>query len=146
MTLKQKWALIFAGAFMALCFIGLAHAQTPQPVTKNITLSWVLPTKYTDGTALPVADITKVQVYLANAEIPDTFTGPPTVELTPATTTVSRTHQAWTGGTIHARVRACTASACSDLSVAAKLLVPIPPPLKPGIPTEVRLILVVPVE
>lgn len=139
MNAKQKWALVLAFALITLIFTGLANAQTPS-FQKQIKLGWSLPTVYTDGSPLVAADITKIQVFLANAAIADSSTMAPTVELTGSPVNVARTFTAFVGGSVHARLRACTASLCSDFSNAVSIPTPA---VKPGVPTNLTIELVV---
>lgn len=136
MTRKQIWALVLSAALIGLCFMGIANAQTSQ---KSIRIGWVLPTTFDDGSALLPANITKIQVFMANASIADTSTMAPTVELTGAPITTTRTFTAFAGGTIYARLKACTAEGCSPFSAQVSVATPLP---KPGIPTSVTIELV----
>lgn len=139
MNAKQKWALILALALITIIFAGIASAQTPS-FQKNVKLTWTLPTKYDDGSTLAAADITKIQVYLANAAIADSSTMAPTVELTGASVNTTKQFTAFVGGTIYVRLKACTATLCSDFSTS--LAIPTPA-VKPGPPTNVTFELLV---
>lgn len=113
-----------------LLFSGLASAQTSWQ--QNVNISWTLVD----------TNITKVQVFMANASIADTSTMAPTFEVTGTPTSAQRVFTAFAGGAIFVRVKACNLDNCSLFSNQARLDTPTaPPPPRPGAPTNVTITL-----
>lgn len=130
MSRKEKILLSLAVGVALLCVAGLASAQTSWQ--QNVTLSWTLPD----------TNITKIQVFLANAAIPETSTAAPTFEITGTPLTTNRVFTAFAGGAIFARVKACNGDNCSLFSNQARLDTPAAPlPPRPGAPTNVTITL-----
>lgn len=138
MTRKYILGLALAAAMLTLCLVNIAQAQTAQ---RTVNISWTLPTSAADGTPLTGTQaLTKVQVFLSTASIPDTTTMVPTAELTSgsATTTVQN-FSVPVGGTLYARIKTCNVQGCSPLSTEATK--PFPPAV-PGVPTNVQITVV----
>ncbi len=134
---KMKWGLALATALILLCFVGIANAQI---VSKSVKVTWILPTTYADGTALPTGTLTKIQVYIGVGPIADNATVGPTVEVAPGAQPVLRTISVPAGGKVYARLRSCIVDNCSALSPEVTLDIP---KLVPGFPTSVTLELVI---
>jgi hypothetical protein len=139
MSMKMKWALALATAFILLCFVGIANAQT---VSRSVKVGWVLPTAFEDGTPLAASSITKIQVYLGVGPIADNATVGPTVEVTPTPVPITRSLNVSPGGKVYLRLRACVVDNCSALSTQATLDIPVS---KPGVPTSITIELVTPI-
>lgn len=113
-------------ALASIWFVPIAHAAQP-----NVTVSWSAPTLATDGSSLTGAQaITKYEVFIATASIPDNVTGTPTATVTSGTTT-TQPITASPGATIFARVRACNAAGCSVLTTEASKVLPLNSPIPP---------------
>ena len=116
----------------------LALAQTSQ---RQMTLTWVLPTTAIDGSALTGAQaLTKIQVFVATATIPDNSTMTPTAELGPGVTSSVQTVTIAPGGTAFVRLKACNAPGCSDFSAQASKVFP---PSVPNVPTTVTITVII---
>ena len=118
-------------ALLLVCILpSLAHAQA---IPANVQISWANPIVNDDGSAVSGAlALTKVQVWLSTTSIPADTTTAPTAEVTPAGTTTTQPITAPVGSRVYARVRACSAFKCSDLSPEGSGLVDVP---KPGVPS-----------
>lgn len=129
MTYKEKWALTLALALLALCFVGIANAQT---ANRSLNIKWTLPTAAIDGSPLAGAQgLTSVQVFLSTATIPTNSAMIPTFTLPAGAVTTTQTFSVPAGGTIFVRLKACSAAGCSDFSGEANKTFPAVAPLPP---------------
>jgi hypothetical protein len=136
------------GVAIALCLlVGVAIAQT---VPGSLTVRWDLPTTgCLVGVDPPVcgqpltgtAALQAVHVWVSTSPIPDAPTGAPTLTLAANATTASHTMQVANGATLYARVSARNPSGNGPLSAQMTKVVSIP--VRPGIPTNVTVELVI---
>lgn len=137
-TTNRYFAVIYS--LFALMFLLACASAFAAGFPKAVTITWKLPITNTDGTAIDSSSpLTKVQVFLANASIPDNSTAAPTVELGPAVVTTNQTFTVFAGGKLFVRVKACNANSCSDFSAQSSVDIP---NSTPGVPTEVTITLV----
>jgi hypothetical protein len=112
-------------ALVAVFLPLLAHAATA-------TIAWNAPTTATDSSPLTGAQaITSYQVWIATSSIASNTAAPPTATITGSATTTTQTVTASPGATIFARVKACNAAGCSDLSAEASKTLPLTVPNPP---------------
>lgn len=117
----------------------LPMAGYAQAVPGTANIKWTLPLTGTNGTPLTGTQaLTKVQVFVATATIPDGSTMTPTVELGPTVTQASVTLQVTNGSTLYTRVKACNSVGCSGFSNEGSKVVQIPD-VPPGVPTSVTI-------
>lgn len=100
--------------YALLLLPSLGFAQSVQGVVNG---SWVNPTTASDGTALTGTQaLTKIQVFLSSASIPDLSTMVPTLELGPGATTGTVTLTVPNHSTLYFRVKACNSAGCGAFS------------------------------
>jgi hypothetical protein len=108
-------------ALVAVFLPLLAHAATA-------TIAWNAPTTATDSSPLTGAQaITSYQVWIATSSIASNTAA----TITGSATTTTQTVTASPGATIFARVKACNAAGCSDLSAEASKTLPLTVPNPP---------------
>lgn len=122
--MKQKWAMTLAFALIGVCAYGIVLAQTPP---RSVTFNWILPSTDLNGNAVT---LTKVQLVLSTATIPDTTTIVP-IDLVAGAATSTQNFSVPPGGTVFGRVRACNAVGCSVWSNEASKAFPITVPMPP---------------
>lgn len=131
---------IIAILFLSL-FAGIAGAQTSPQIDATASVSWVLPTKTTDGQALTGADaLTRVLVYADTSIIADSSTADPVATLPGTATSYEYKATVPNGSTLYFRIRAGTAAALSAFSNQATKAVRIG---IPNVPTGVSVTVLV---
>lgn len=121
-------------ALIALIVLAPLFAVTSlaQAASPSVTISWTAPTQAADGSALTGAQaISSYQVWVSTTSIPDTVATAPTATITGTATTTTQTIGAAPGDTIFARVKACNAAGCSDLSNQVSKVLPLSLPRPP---------------
>ena len=126
----------------------LPAAAFGQQVNATLDITWTNPTTTEPPASLPLTGaqaLTETQLVISTSPISSTYSGVPTVVVTPTPTTARHTMQVANGGTIYVRVRACnkpgTVTECSAWSNESTRLVSVS--TKPNVPTNVTITLTI---
>ena len=61
---KLKWLFVIVSAFIAGCDHSESMYPTPLNTPGSITLNWVAPTEYQDGSFLPWSELDEFRIYV----------------------------------------------------------------------------------
>jgi hypothetical protein len=122
---------------LAALLLGVSFTVQAQNVTGQVTVNWTNPTTAIDGSPLTGSQaLTKNQIFVETATIPNGFAGAPKVEVGPSISTGAVTMTVPSGATLYVRVKSCNSGGCSDFSSEATKVVTVP---RPGVPTTVTI-------